>query len=219
MTLHYTTSDKAYEILRHKILSLELSPGSVINEGNLVEELDFGRSPIREALRRLEQENLVVILPRQGTLVANISLDDLQEVFELRMELEGLAAALAAKRAKRSHLLAFEQLLHDAEQNVQDGNDALNTEIDYRFHQIIAQAAGNKYLSKTLHELFNHSVRLFNLSRTRSASVSEEIPDYRAIYNCLRQKDMVGARSWMVEHIRASKERISVSFALSPIWE
>lgn len=219
MTLHHTTSDKAYEILRHKILSLELPPGSVINEGNLVEELDFGRSPIREALRRLEQENLVVILPRQGTLVANISLDDLQEIFELRMELEGLAAGLAAKRAKRSHLLAFEQLLHDAEQNVQDGNDTLNTEIDYRFHQIIAEAAGNKYLSKTLHELFNHSVRLFNLSRTRSASVSEEIPDYRAIYNCLRQKDMVGARSWMVEHIRASKERISVSFALSPIWE
>lgn len=219
MTVHHTTSDKAYAILRQKILTLELPPGSVINEANLVEELDFGRSPIREALRRLEQENLVVILPRQGTLVANISLADLQEVFELRMELEGLAAALAAKRAKRSHLLAFEQLLNDAGQSTQDNNDKLNIEIDYRFHQIIAEAAGNKYLQKSLHELFNHSVRLFNLSRTRSASVREEIPDYRAIYNCLRQKDPVGARSWMVEHIRASRERISNSFALSSLWE
>lgn len=214
-----TASEKAYELITHKILFLELPPGSVINEAELIEELEMGRSPIRNALQRLEQERLVNILPRQGTLVSEIGLDDFQEVFEMRMELEGFAAYLAARRAKSEHLHALEELLRNAEQNTQDGSNKIDIEIDKRFHQIVAEAAANKYLSKTLNELFRHSIRLFNLSRTRSASAIEEVPDYRAIYECFLKKDANGAREWMQEHIRASKERVSASFSLRPVWE
>ena len=214
-----TAADRAYELITHKILFLELPPGSVINEAELMEELQFGRSPIRHALHRLEQENLVVILPRQGTLVSQISLDDFQEVFELRMDLEGLAAYLAAKRAKPEHLEALEHLLQEAEQYAQKGNDKIDVEIDGKFHQIIAEAAANKYLKKTLNELFHQSVRLFNFSRTRSASIEEEIPNYQAIYECFKNKDADGAQAWMQEHIRASMERVGASFSLRPVWE
>jgi len=214
-----TATDKAYELITHKILFLELAPGSVINEAELMEELQFGRSPIRHALHRLEQENLVVILPRQGTLVSQISLDDFQEVFELRMDLEGLAAYLAAKRAKPEHLEALDSLLQDAERYVQEGNDKIDIEIDGKFHQIIAEAAANKYLKKTLNELFHHSIRLFNFSRTRSASIKEEMPDYQAVFECFENKDASGARAWMQEHIRASMERVGASFSLRPVWE
>lgn len=214
MASQNTASDKAYDLIKEKILFLELEPGSIINEQELSEKLDLGRSPIRSALRRLQRENLVVILPRQGTLVSNITLAEFHEVFELRLELEGFAAFLAAKRVKPHHLEAFEDLLGDAERHVQDGNNLLDIEIDGRFHALITEIAGNRYLQQTLEELFHHSIRLFNLSRTRSASVSEEMPNYRAIYECLKNRDAEGARDWMREHIRASQERISASFVV-----
>jgi DNA-binding GntR family transcriptional regulator len=209
-----TASDRAYDLIKEKILLLELEPGSVINELELSKQIDLGRTPIRSALQRLERENLVVILPRQGTLVSDITLADFHEVFELRLELEGFAAFLAAMRAKTQHLEAFEELLAAAEQSAHAGNNLLDIEIDGRFHALIREIAANRYLQKTLEELFHHSIRLFNLSRTRSASVREEMPNYQAIYECLKNRDAKRARNWMREHIRASQERISASFVV-----
>src|SRR3954468_3822167 len=91
--------DIAYAGIRRRIVSLELPPGSAVNEAALATELGVGLAPVRSALRRLAWENLVVILPRRGTLVAELDAADLQEIFELRVELEGLAARLAAERA------------------------------------------------------------------------------------------------------------------------
>ncbi len=212
-----TAAEKAYHILKDKILFLELEPGSVLNEAEWMEQLNIGRSPIRDALRRLQQDDLVIILPRQGTLVSSISLADFHEIFELRLELEGLAAFQAAKRAKHSHLKAFEDFLQKAEQRVLNGDNKLYLEIDGRFHRLIAEAAGNRFLSKTLNQLFNHSVRLFNLSHTRSATVHDAMPDYRAVYQCVKERDAEGARKRMRKHILDAQERINASFVLSAV--
>lgn len=90
-------SEVAYRILKEKIVNLELPPASLLNEAELMAELDLGRTPIREALQRLALENLVVILPRRGTIVADLNLSDLQKIFEVRLELEVYAARLAAE--------------------------------------------------------------------------------------------------------------------------
>ena len=95
-------SDKAYYLIRQRIITLELPPMSPIDEQALMEELQLGRTPIREALQRLAAENLVSIVPRRGMFVADISLTDLQQVFELRMMLEGFCARLAAQRPSGS---------------------------------------------------------------------------------------------------------------------
>lgn len=210
-----SAADKAYEHIRQKILSLDLRPGASINETTLIEELQTSRAPIREALKRLDQENLVIILPRKGTFVSEVSLSDFYEIFELRMELEGFAAYLAAERANRRTFKQLEDLFRDAEKRTTaTGNDnEIDLEIDRRFHRIVYSAATNKYLQQTLEELLNHSIRLFNLSRTRSASVTEEIPNYRTLYDCLQQRDASGARNWMHQHIVDSKERVEASFA------
>lgn len=209
-----TAADKAYEHIRQKILSLDLLPGASINETSLTEELQTSRAPIREALKRLDQENLVTILPRKGTFVSQVSLADFHEIFELRMELEGFAAYLAAERASKHTFAQLEELFRDAEvrASAATNDNEIDLEIDSRFHRIVYSGAANKYLQQTLEALLNHSIRLFNLSRTRSASVTEEIPNYRTLYECLKKRDASGARRWMQQHIVDSKERVEASF-------
>lgn len=203
-----TIASQAYEVLKRKILFLELELGAVLNETELMDQLKLGRSPIRDAMHRLKQEGLIQILPRQGTLVSDISLSSFHEVFEFRLHNEGFAAYLAVKRGDPRCIKELEALLVDAEQLPSNTNAELSIEIDTRFHQIIYRASANRYLAKTLNELLNHSIRLANLARTRSATVYEEIPDYRAIYECFVAKDPEEARTWMESHVLESQERI-----------
>jgi DNA-binding GntR family transcriptional regulator len=203
-----TNAVKAYEMLKEKILSLELEPGALMNEAQLIEELKIGRSPIREAMRKLTQEGLVQILPRQGTLVSDISLSTFHEVFEFRLHAEGLAGYLAVKRGNPQYISELETLLRDAEQSPTGSNGAMNIEIDIRFHKIIYKASANRYLEKTLNELLNHSIRLANHAKTRAASVQDEIPGYGAIYDCFISGEPEKARSWMETHVLDSQQRI-----------
>jgi DNA-binding GntR family transcriptional regulator len=103
-----TDADKAYQIIKEKIITLELPPGSAIHETALAEELQLGRTPIREALKLLQAEQLVTTVPRRGMFVSSISITDLQQIAEVRMQLEGLAARLAAQRATPEELMALE---------------------------------------------------------------------------------------------------------------
>ena len=212
-----TNATIAYEILKDKILSLELAPGALVNEAELIEDLELGRSPIREAMRQLNQEGFVQILPRQGTLVSDISLSAFHEVFEFRLQGEGLAVYLAVKRANPQVITELENFLKDAEQSPRDSHGALNLEIDMRFHRIIYKAAANRYLEKTLNELLNHSIRLANHSRTRAASVHEEIPSYGAILDCFIAGEAEKARSWMEAHILDAQRRIQQAFEMQHI--
>ncbi len=103
-------SDEAYRAIKRKIATLELPPSSLINEQKLVQELGIGRTPVREALHRLALENLVTIVPRRGTFVSNVGITDLQELAEIRQELEGLAARLAVERMDADYLAEMESL-------------------------------------------------------------------------------------------------------------
>ncbi len=93
-----TAAEKAYQEIKNKIIRTELNPGSVINEGQLMEELGYGRTPIREALKQLQTEDLVTVKPRRGIFVSELAITDLTQIFEVRIELESLAAKLATQR-------------------------------------------------------------------------------------------------------------------------
>ncbi len=104
-------SQKAYELIRRRIVDLELLPGAILDEGRLQSELGVGRTPIREALLRLSMERLVTIVPRRGIFVAEIGITDLQQIFEVRILLEAQAARLAARRGTQAHWERMQQLL------------------------------------------------------------------------------------------------------------
>ena len=129
-------SDKAYQLIRHKIITLELPPLSAIDEQALMEDLQLGRTPIREALQRLAAEGLVISAPRRGMFVADIGITDLQKIFEMRMVLEGFCARLAAQRVTAEQLGQMQAVILELEQ-VPDGDSKALMDIDERFHQLV----------------------------------------------------------------------------------
>ncbi|MBX3056425.1 MAG: GntR family transcriptional regulator [Anaerolineae bacterium] len=145
---HYVLSQQAYQSIKRKIVYLELEPGAVIDEAVLQDSLGLGRTPIREALQRLEQEKLVTIVPRRGMFVSEISVTDLYQIFELRLTVEALAVRLAARRGSETHWQQMEAVLNSIPWH--DATDQQLIEIDEACHAIIYAAADNHFLEDML---------------------------------------------------------------------
>jgi DNA-binding GntR family transcriptional regulator len=202
----------AYRAIKEKIVSLTLPPAAVVDENALSAELAVGLTPVRQALRRLEQENLVVILPRRGTMVADLNFSDLQKIFEMRLELESLTARLAAQRASREALSAMTDLLATAPVLVAAGDNARLIELDRTFHALVARAAQNEFLEQTLDWLYCHVLRLWHLSIAQMAVIDAAIDELQAIDRAIRSGDEDCAAELMRTHVRHFQDEFSKTF-------
>src|SRR5215212_11302108 len=128
-------AERAYHELRDRIVTLRLPPGSVLREDALMSELAVGRTPLREAVKRLALENLVAVQPRRGTFVAAVEASDIENISEVRAELEGYAAELAARRLDESHRAAAEALLREVEDLAESGDQDWLMRFDERIHR------------------------------------------------------------------------------------
>ncbi len=169
MELERVDTKRAYEQIREQITTLELAPGSVINDQQLARDLDMGLVPVREALKLLAHENLVVITPRHGLYVADVNVPDLEQLSEMRLALEGLCARLAAQRATDDDITVLEALRQEQANTPAEDNRRL-FDVDHKFHQAIARAAHNKYMASSLERLFGLSQRLWYLALPGPAS-------------------------------------------------
>jgi len=200
-------SEKAYHLIKEKIITLELPPSAVIDERALMQELGLGRTPIREALQRLAVEGLVNIVPRRGIFVADISITDLQKIFEVRMCLEGFCAQLAAQRITADQIMQMETVLQDLE-HVQSGDVKALMTIDERFHSLMYQAADNEFLAETLSRLYALSLRLWYLVLYRLGDVREAIEQHRGIADALKAGDGERAAELTKQHIAQFQQGI-----------
>ena len=196
-----TQSETAYRILKEKIVTLEFPPASVLNESQLMTALDLGRTPIREALQRLALENLVVILPRRGTLVADLNMSDLQKVFELRLELETVAVRWAAERATAAQIAALETLFIEADDLLKSGDYHQLISLDRQAHRLLAKAANNEFLENVLEQLYTHVLRLWYVSLHKVSHLAEAIEDHCDIITALKAGDAERAAGIMENHI------------------
>jgi DNA-binding GntR family transcriptional regulator len=204
---HPSLSRQAYLRLRDIIVTLHLPPGAYINEAALIEELQLGRTPIREAIQRLSCEGLIVLRPRRGAFVASLSITDLQQIFELRQELEGYAAALAAQRATDADLAAMQAALHALDHG--DNTAArVYMEIDRAFHRAVARAAHNRFLEYTLGRMYNLNLRLWYLALDKIGPMREAIGEHREVLEAITRRDSEGARAAIQEHIRHFQTRV-----------
>ncbi len=201
----------AYRRIRDKIVRLELPPASVIDESGLAQELEIGLTPIRQALRRLALENLVVILPRRGTLVADLNMSDLQKIFEIRVELEALAARLAAERATPEQIQAMEELM--AQMEAPEPEKAPESpahhrliELDHRAHELLAEAAHNEFLAATLSQLYSHVLRLWYVSLHKVSRLEEAIREHRTIVDAVKARDGEQAAAIMRQHVQGFQQ-------------
>ena len=158
-----TDAEKAYRKIKEKIITTKMPPGSVISEADLMKELRLGRTPIREAIKQLQTENLVTVTPRRGMYVADIAVTDLTQIFEVRVEMEALAARLAAQRITKDQLLRLKSLASQYKEADPADKDVLIC-IDQDFHALIAEASHNKFLIKELDHFYNLSLRIWYLA-------------------------------------------------------
>jgi DNA-binding GntR family transcriptional regulator len=203
-------SDKAYQLIRHKIITLELPPLSAIDEQALMEDLQLGRTPIREALQRLAAEDLVLLAPRRGMFVSDIGITDLQKVFELRLVLESFCARLAAQRVTESQLAAMQSLVRELEKAGDQDGKALMA-IDEQFHELLYQAADNELLADTLRRLHAQSFRIWHLVLDRLGSVRGAMEQHIAITGALEAGDGALAETLVQEHISEFQQQIKAS--------
>jgi DNA-binding GntR family transcriptional regulator len=200
-------SEKAYHLIKEKIVTLELKPLVVIDEQALMEDLGLGRTPIREALHRLAAENLVIIAPRRGMFVAEISITDLQKVFEVRMILESFGARLAARRATEEQITQMEAAFEELER-VPDGDGKAIMVIDERFHELLYQAADNEFLAHSLRRLYALSLRLWYLVLDQVSDVKDAVKEHGEIIEVLRARDEARAETLVQQQLAQFQKTI-----------
>ncbi len=196
-------SAEAYRAIKDMIVSLELPPAALLDERGLAERLGVGLTPVRQALRRLEWESLVVILPRRGTLVADLNDSDLGRIYELRSVLEPQAAELAAERGtaeQRAALGAVIAAMH-AELARPTPDRRVLIALDRDLHRQIWAMAGNEMLEQTLEWLFSHVLRRWNVSIDRNESLGSVMQMHDEIADAIVAGDAQQARAAMARHV------------------
>ena len=198
-----TDTQRAYEFIRERITTLELAPGSPINDKHLAEDLSLELAAVQEALKFLAHENLVEITPRheRGTYVTNVHLADLDQLSRVRLTLEALSARLAAEQATAEDLAALEALRQEqATTPIEDRKRLF--ELDHKFHRAIAQAAHNKYLADTLERLFGLSQRLWYLALPRLDFLPAAVEEHLDLVGAIQAGDADRADEIMSHHVQ-----------------
>ena len=215
MELERVDTQRAYELIRRKIITLELQPGTPINDQRLADELGLGMLPVREALKLLAHDDLVVITPRHGLYVADVNPADLQQISEVRLDLETLCARLAAQRATPDELAVLEALRQEqAATPTQDSRHLFD--LDHKFHQAIARAAHNRYLARTLDHLFGLSQRLWYLQLPHLDFLPTAVQKHLELVVAIKARDAGLAADLMHEHVLQFYEHVTKALPVKP---
>jgi DNA-binding GntR family transcriptional regulator len=206
-------ADRAYFELRDRIVTLRLAPGTVLREDELMREMEIGRTPLREAVKRLVLENLVAVQPRRGTFVSSVEAADIVNITEVRAELEGYAAALAAQRLDKNHRAAAEALLREVEELGESGDQDWLMRFDERIHRFTWEAAGNPYLLETLERYFTHSLRIWYLVLDRLPGLGHAVHDQTHLLEALLAGDGDRAREIMCDHVLDFERELLAAFS------
>jgi DNA-binding GntR family transcriptional regulator len=206
-------AERAYMELRDRIVTLRLAPGTVLREDELMREMAIGRTPLREAVKRLALENLVAVQPRRGTFVTAVEASDIVNITEVRAELEGFAAELAAMRMNGEARAAAEALLEEIEEVTQPHEQEWLMRFDERIHRLTWEASGNPYLIQTLERYFTHSLRIWYLVLDRVPGLGHAVHDQLHLLEALLERDGARARSIMREHVLAFPREILAAFS------
>jgi DNA-binding GntR family transcriptional regulator len=200
-------ADRAYVELRDQIVSLAIAPGAPINEESLGRELGLGRTPLREAIKRLALENLVAVYPRRGTFVTEINITDLAHISDVRVQLESHAAYRAAQRLTPAQRDELDALVEEIERRPRGDADALMA-LDARIHRFVYRCAGNPYLRETLERYLNLSLRIWYLVLGRLPHLFERVHEHTELLEAVRAGDADRARAIAVEHVATFESEI-----------
>jgi DNA-binding GntR family transcriptional regulator len=192
-------SDRAYAALRDRLISLQIAPGAPIDEDALTRELGVGRTPVREAVRRLALEGLVVVYPRRGTFASTIDITSLSDITDVRSQLEPHAAARAAALAGEADRQEAAALVAELERAAASQRSLI--ELDARVHRFVHRCSRNPYLARDLDRYLNMSLRIWHLTFDRLPPLDDPVREHRALLEAIGRGDAEAARAIALEHV------------------
>ena len=193
-------ADQAYFAIRALIVSVELAPGDPIREPDLTAKLGIGRTPVREALRRLALERLVEVYPRRGMFVTTVDVRDLARLCEVRAVLEPEAARLAAERATRPDLEGINALIEELADTRRRDDRAL-IDLDERIHRTIYRTSHNQLLEETLEWYYTHALRIWMLALDRTRTLQSAVLEHHELLDAIARGKGERAADLMREHV------------------
>ncbi|HMM30387.1 MAG TPA: GntR family transcriptional regulator [Clostridia bacterium] len=194
-------TSKAYKHIRDDIIEGRYNTGDYLIEVKLAEELDMSRTPIREALKQLELEDLVVSIPNRGVMVQGISSHDIEDIFTVRLLLEGQAAYWAAERIDKDKLSRLAETMELMELYTRK-NDAENlARLDTQFHDIIFAASNSRTLRHILASLHQNAQRVRRSSLKVPERTHKSLEEHRAIFSAIEEHRCADAKALMEAHI------------------
>lgn len=197
-----------FETLRNAIVKGNLKPGERLMEIQLAEKLGVSRTPVREAIRKLELEGLVVMVPRKGAYVADVSLKDILDVLEIRSYLEGLAAFLAAQRITEKESKKLEKKLAEFRKCFEDENLNCLVQKDIELHDVIFNASKNERLTALVDGL-REQVQRFRITYIMNYNKGDSIMEqHEKIVGAILSGECEEARKQAQEHIETARDYI-----------
>jgi len=196
------------EALRDAIRRGILEPGERLMEVQLAEELGISRTPVREAIRKLEQEGYVIMLPRRGTYVSNVSVHDVKEIFEIRTALESLSIVLATMRIEPEELEKLRALLTEIEGHIENNDMEKIVATDIKFHGLLYQVSRNERLVAIISNLKEQLARFRTLSMSYPGRLQETLEEHRAMVEAIAAGDVDLARDAAERHMEQAEETL-----------
>ncbi|MEU1944764.1 GntR family transcriptional regulator [Streptomyces melanosporofaciens] len=202
-------AERAYRAIRDRLVMLEIRPGAPINEDQLAQSLGVGRTPVREALKRLQYERLITTYPRRGTFATEVNITDLAHISEVRQELEPLAAARAARRATatdRTTLTALRRELESVDPHRHAAADLMH--LDLQVHRAIYAATHNPYLEDTLVRHDNLATRIWCLFIDRLSDMAGHVEEHGPLIDAIVAGDPDKAAQLAGNHVEGFERAI-----------
>ena len=205
-------ADRTYLRLREDIISTELPPGTLLRDDQLMARLGVGRTPVREALLRLQRDGFVEAIPRRGTFVSKIDITDLAAIYEVRARLESWASRLAAERAREPDHSEAQDLIRELENvSAESGPDPLLA-LDRRIHRFVYRCSKNPYLAQTLDHYHNLSLRILHVAMRRYPALmpplDKVVHEQRTLLEAIRRRDGDTAEQVATNHVRSFETEI-----------
>lgn len=201
-----------YKELERRIIDMEYKPGDAINEKELIKEFGVSRTPVREAILKLSQKGLLNLVPRVGTFVTQIDIESVKYAYEVKKNLEGLAAELAAIRATKDQIDELYEIieLFNHYDIVDDYSECITA--DQRFHRIVREASCNPILIETLEELNIKTARFLQYIKYVIEDISWFKNSLTEMADFISERNQEGARSCTEEHTKEFLEHLSKRF-------
>lgn len=205
--------DIVCDLIRDAIVSGVLEPGERLMELQLAEEMGVSRTPLREAMRKLELEGYIVMMPRRGTFVANMSIRDINEIFEIRNSLESLSSGLAAERITQEELERLQRLMLKISGHVKAGDMEKIVATDIEFHDVLYKAARNSRLMGIISNLRDQLTRFRTLSMSFPGRLEATMEEHRNMVEAIAQGDVAAAQRAAELHMEHSEQVLMQAMA------